>query len=144
MLDYTCRSTVIQVQKHNFTIFSIQRVYYLWVYNPHRLSGGCHGHDHLVVGFTTTCSISAYHHESCELKSCSWRGVLDTTLCDKVCQWFDEGRWLSLGTSVSSTNTTDIQDITELLLEMALNAIHPTIICDKVIWNIKLIGDYRL
>jgi len=23
---------------------------------------------------------------SCEVESCSWRGVLDTTLCDKVCQ----------------------------------------------------------
>ena len=23
---------------------------------------------------------------SCELEPCSWRGVLDTTLCDKVCQ----------------------------------------------------------
>jgi sterol desaturase/sphingolipid hydroxylase (fatty acid hydroxylase superfamily) len=23
----------------------------------------CHcGHDHMVVGFTTTCAISAYHH----------------------------------------------------------------------------------
>jgi hypothetical protein len=22
----------------------------------------------------------------CELKALSWRGVLDTTLCDKVCQ----------------------------------------------------------
>ena len=23
---------------------------------------GCHGHDHMVVGFTTTYTISAYHH----------------------------------------------------------------------------------
>jgi hypothetical protein len=23
---------------------------------------GHHGHDHMVVGFTTTCAISAYHH----------------------------------------------------------------------------------
>jgi len=23
---------------------------------------------------------------SCELESCSWRGALDTTLSDKVCQ----------------------------------------------------------
>jgi len=26
----------------------------------------------------------------------SWRGVLDTTLCDQVCQWFTTGRWFSL------------------------------------------------
>ena len=24
--------------------------------------GGRHGRDHMVVGFTTTCAISAYHH----------------------------------------------------------------------------------
>ena len=43
------------------------------------------GRDHMVVGFITTCAISAYHHQSCVFESHSWRGVLDTTLCDKVC-----------------------------------------------------------
>jgi hypothetical protein len=28
------------------------------------------------------------------------RGVLDTTLCDKVCQWLTAGQWFSLGTPV--------------------------------------------
>jgi len=42
--------------------------------------------DRMVVEFTTTYAISAYHHLSCELESRSWRGVLDTTLYDKVCQ----------------------------------------------------------
>jgi hypothetical protein len=32
------------------------------------------------------------------------RGVLDTTLCDKVYQWLATGRGFSSGTSVSSTN----------------------------------------
>jgi hypothetical protein len=31
------------------------------------------------VGFTTTCAISAYHHWSCDVKSCSWRGAFDIT-----------------------------------------------------------------
>ena len=31
--------------------------------------------------------ICNYLPKSCELKTRSWRGVLDTTLCDKVCQW---------------------------------------------------------
>jgi len=35
------------------------------------------------------------------------RGVLDTTLCDQVCQWLAKGRWFSPSTLVSSTNTTD-------------------------------------
>ena len=43
------------------------------------------GHDRIVVGFTTTCAISVYHYWSCEFEPCSWQGVLDTTLCDKVC-----------------------------------------------------------
>jgi hypothetical protein len=33
-------------------------------------------------------------------------GVLDTTLCDKVCQWLARCWWFSLGTLVSSTNKT--------------------------------------
>ena len=65
--------------------------------------GGHRGCDHMVVAFTTTCAISAYQHWSCEFESHSWRGVLDTTLCDKVCQWLATGRWFSLGTPVSST-----------------------------------------
>jgi len=49
---------------------------------------GCCGPDQIVVGFTTTYVISAYHHYySCEFKSRSWWGVHDTTLWDKVCQW---------------------------------------------------------
>jgi hypothetical protein len=47
---------------------------------------GCRGRDCMVVGFTTNCAISTYHHESCGFEPRSWRGVLDTTLCDKVCQ----------------------------------------------------------
>ena len=42
--------------------------------------------DRMVVGFITTCAISAYHHSSCKFEPRSWRGVLDTTLCDKVRQ----------------------------------------------------------
>ena len=42
------------------------------------------------------------------------RGVLDTTCCDKVGQWF------SPGNSVSSTNKTYNHDITEILLKVAL------------------------
>ena len=37
----------------------------------------------MVVVFTATCAISVYHPQSCEFEPRSWRGVLDTTLCDK-------------------------------------------------------------
>jgi hypothetical protein len=53
------------------------------------------------------------------------RGVLDTTLCDKVCQWLTTGWWFF---SVSSTNKTDRHDITGILLKVALNTIKQTIL----------------
>jgi hypothetical protein len=37
----------------------------------------------LVVGFTTTCAISDYHHWSCEFEPHSLQGVLDTTFVIK-------------------------------------------------------------
>ena len=75
-----------------------------------------------IVGFTTTYAITVYHHLSCEFKS--WWGVLDTTLCDKVCQWLTTDRWFSLCTPVSSTNKTECHDIAEILLKVALNNIN--------------------
>ena len=53
------------------------------------------GRHIMVVGFTTTCAISAYHHSSFEFKPRSLRDVLDTTLCDKVCQCLATDRWFS-------------------------------------------------
>jgi hypothetical protein len=43
---------------------------------------GRRGRDHMVVGFTTTCAMSTYHHLSCEFEPHSCRGVLDRTLFD--------------------------------------------------------------
>jgi hypothetical protein len=54
------------------------------------------------------------------------QGVLDTTLCDKVCQWLVAGRWFSPGTLVSSTNKTDCHDITEILFESSVKHHKPT------------------
>ena len=76
--------------------------------------------DVLCLYQITTSTISTYHHNSSEFVSCLWHGVLDTTLCNKVCQWLAAGRWFSPDTPVSSTNKTDHQDITEILLKVAL------------------------
>jgi hypothetical protein len=54
------------------------------------------------------------------------RVVLDTTLCDKVCQWLATSQWFSQGTPVSSTYKTDSHNITEILLKVALNTIIPS------------------
>ena len=37
---------------------------------------GPHGRNRMVVGFTTTYAISAYHYRCCEVESRSGRGVL--------------------------------------------------------------------
>ena len=77
---------------------------------------------------TTTCGVSFYH--------CSWLVVLDTTLCDEVCQRLVTSRWFSPGTPVSSTNKTDCHDITEILLKVALNTI--TLTPSKlIVWSSK-------
>jgi hypothetical protein len=38
-------------------------------------------------------TLSLISYKRCEFESRSWRGVLDTTLCDKVCLLFAAGRW---------------------------------------------------
>ena len=79
----------------------------------------------MVVGFTTTCVIRACHHYCCEFEPRSWRrGVFDTTLCDKICQWLATVRWFSPGTPVSSTNKIGLHHITEVLLKVTLNTIN--------------------
>ena len=74
---------------------------------------------------------------SCEFESRYWRGVVDTTLCDKVGQWHAAGLWFSLGIPVSSTNTTDSHHITEILLKVTLNTITLTL---KVFYVLQVIS----
>ena len=69
------------------------------------------GRDRMIVGFTTTCAISTYHHWSCEFEA-------------RPGETFPTGRWFSPNTSVSSTNKTDRHDITGILLKVALNIIN--------------------
>jgi hypothetical protein len=70
-----------------------------------------------------SCTISIYHYKSFEFEFRSRPGVLDTTLCDQVCQWFAACRRFPPGTPVSFINKADCHDITEILLEVALNTI---------------------
>jgi hypothetical protein len=64
-----------------------------------------------------------------------------------VCQWLAEGRWLSPGTPVSSTSTTDRHDITEILLKVVLNtiplnlrstSIHKNILGNRILFSSTL------
>ena len=61
--------------------------YYLFIsvlsfVNQLLLCGGRRGRDHMVVGFTITCVLSAYHH-LCFLNLNPAQD--DTTLCDQFC-----------------------------------------------------------
>ena len=82
-----------------------------------------HGRDRMVVGFTTTYAISAYHHCRILIRARC------TTLCDNVCQWLATGRWFSLGSPVSSINKTDCHNIAEILLKVAFITIKQTNKC---------------
>ena len=71
------------------------------------------------------CHHLCCHHLCCKFEYRSWRGVLDTTLCDKVCEWLATIRWFSSSAPVSSNNKTDRHDITEILLNVTLKTITP-------------------
>ena len=79
----------------------------------------------MVVGFITTYVSVSITTNVVQVRIPLSPGVLDTTLCDKVCQWFATGRWFSLGTPVSPTNKNDRHDIAEILLKVALNSMIP-------------------
>jgi len=38
------------------------------------------------VWYTTIYAIGAYNHLNCDFESRSWRGILNTALCDKICR----------------------------------------------------------
>jgi len=77
---------------------------------------GRRGRDRIVVGFTTTYAISAYHHWCCEFESRWERRVQHYVI-----------KFVSDFSPVSSTIKTDHHDITEILLKVALNTIKQTI-----------------
>ena len=64
--------------------FETSRSYGIWIYN--------HLCNHCLSPLTL------------EFESCSWQGVHDTPLCDKVSPWLTTGWWFSPGTPVFSTN----------------------------------------
>jgi hypothetical protein len=92
----------------------------------------CHPQYFVCIVISGSCVINKFYKimifrkrsERCtNVQSSSCRGVLDATLCDKVCQWLAAGRWFSPGIPVSSTNKTDRHDIAKILLKVALNTI---------------------
>jgi len=69
------------------------------------------------------------------------RGVLDTTLCDEVCQWLATCRWFSPGSLLSSTNKADRHYMTEILLKVGLSTI---VSCGHLMVFIDILCNYFL
>jgi hypothetical protein len=80
------------------------------------------GHDRMVAGFKTIYSIGAYHHTRCEFEFCSGEVysvqhyVIKLSVTCSRSVVFSE--YL-----VSAINKTDCDDITEMLLKVALSFI---------------------
>ena len=80
------------------------------------------------------CYLNIFKTITTKFEPRSWRGVFDTTLCDKVCQWLATGWWFSPGTPVFSINKTERHDISEILLEVELNTIPPKPSNNEPVW----------
>ena len=50
-------------------ILQKKKLYFIYLYATLNGKRGRCGHDSVVVGYTTTYAISAYHHLCCELES---------------------------------------------------------------------------
>ena len=121
------RSSMEQTQNDGFTWIDPQMMggeYQLWVTNDDTV---CNQTDLSIANNIIFCLRWS------PLTLWVWiplkRGVLDTTLWDKVCQWLAAGQRFSPGTPVSSTNKIDCHDISEILLKVALNTINQTSLC---------------
>ena len=86
-LAATCVTTVLDQQPYWWTV-NLGKTYtidYITIYSRGDCCSayisiyiyieGRRGRDRIVVGFTTSYGISAYHHQRCEFESRSWRGV---------------------------------------------------------------------
>jgi hypothetical protein len=126
--------TIINNNDFFFSCFSLeiklvgtQSFLWLELYNAYSLTitRGCRGRDrdHILVWFYNYLCNGSLSPLRFAFKSHAWWVVLDTTLCDEVCQWLEAGWWFSPVTAVSSINKTDRHGITEILLKVVLNTI---------------------
>jgi hypothetical protein len=105
--------------------------YFVFVFRGRR------GRERMVVGFKSYLCNQFLPPLTLWVRFPLRRGVLDTTLCDKVCQWLAAGRCFSSGTPDSSTNKTDRHEINVILLKVAFNTTtlsitHPFNVCNLI------------
>jgi hypothetical protein len=117
---WTFHLYVATFQQHLYKEYAVYR----YRISISQISGrrGCY---RIIIGYTTTYAIIAYHHWCFDSVRISISARCKT--CDKVCQWLARGRWFSQSPPASSTNKTDRHDTTEILLRVALNTINQTL-----------------
>jgi hypothetical protein len=71
-----------QIRKSKGWFDSMLCFYYKYLH-----SGGCFGHDRIVIWLTCICAISVYHCHKLFYSILCPRYKLDTNLCDKARQW---------------------------------------------------------
>ena len=94
-------------------------------YNMNEIS--CLVHDHTLSPFVLdarqiwwTCRLEvAYLRLSLWVLIPFRRGVLDTTLCYKVCQWLAADRWFYRGTPISFANKRHFQQYFSYIVEVS-------------------------
>ena len=75
----------------------------------------------MVVGFTTTYAINAYHHWCCEFETRSGDVYSEQHYVINFVSVMQQVDGFLRGTPVSSINKTDRHDITDILLQVAFN-----------------------
>jgi hypothetical protein len=96
---------------------------FLYTHTHTNGSGEGRSRDDMAVGFISYLCTQYLSPLTLCVRTPLSRAVLDTTLCDKVCQLYPIGHWFSSGTPVSSTNKIDRHEIIELLLKVDLDYI---------------------
>ena len=85
---------------------------------------GRRGHDRMVVGFTTTYEISAYHHFHCQFESHPDKVYSMQDYEIKFVSDLQQVRGILRVLLFPPFNKTDHHDIAEILLKVALNTIN--------------------
>jgi hypothetical protein len=99
------------------------------------------GRDRMVVGFSNYLCNQCLSPLTLWVRTPIRRGVLDSTLCDKVCQWLATGWWFSPSTPVSSTNKLTACTVFTLKMFLYISIVSIWIhclmyyICNKTITN---------
>jgi hypothetical protein len=102
------------------------KLYHIMLYQVHLIWAGFKAIKGLFLSLNA-CRSVMIDSLSCSFTSISFLTNMQNMKASIGCQWLAVSQLFSLGTCVSSTNKTDLQDITEILLKVGLNTIKPNL-----------------